>query len=93
MEVLKNICSLANQLHIIYCVHIFKIDFLVMYKDCHENLFKELKSLMVEPTKEMVVLTAECCLRPTVDSTAERYCKNCICSVHARSTVKKARFE
>lgn len=48
---------------------------------------------MVEPTKEMVVLTAECCLRPAVDSTAERYCKNCICSMHARRTVKKTMFQ
>lgn len=85
--------SFATQLRIIYFVIFFNHDFLVIYKDCHENLFKELKSLMVEPTKEMVVLTAECCLRPAVDSTAERYCMNCICSMHARSTVKKTMFQ
>lgn len=49
------------------------IDFFVIHKDYQNNLFKELKNLMVEPTEEMVVSTAECCLRPAVDSTAERY--------------------
>ena len=43
------------------------------FKDCQNNLFNELKSLMVEPTEEMVVSAAECCLRPATDSTAERY--------------------
>ncbi|CAB3995131.1 E3 ubiquitin- ligase SHPRH, partial [Paramuricea clavata] len=43
-------------------------------EECRNSLFIELKSLMVEPTKEMVVSAAECCLRPAVNSTAESCC-------------------
>lgn len=41
------------------------------FQDCQNNLFDELKSLMVEPSDEMVVEAAECCLRPEENTTAK----------------------